>query len=116
MTRLVAHLLILFVLFTHSVMAMDVHIPHDADFHGDESSEHLAHTSTLDHSQVQTNTTSEVPCADAGGHCSHHQAHTSGLVCVNALSYSGIKPVLFSQLKQSTFLYTQTPPRRPPKA
>lgn len=115
MTRSIAYFLIIFVLFTHSTMAMDVHIPHDSGFHVDEPAEHLAHTSKLDHSQLQTNP-SEAACADASGHCSHHQAHASGLVCVNPLSYSGVKSVLFSQFKQSAFLYTQTPPRRPPKA
>lgn len=116
MTRIITHLLILFVLFTHSVMAMDVHIPHDEGSHISnnigESVEHVAHTSTLDY----TDNTSQAPCADAGGHCSHHQAHTSGLLCISTLSYTDSKPVLFSQLKQFSFLFKQSPPRRPPKA
>lgn len=115
MIRIIAHLLILFVLFTHSVMAMDVHIPHNLDspiFHNiGEPAEHIAHTSK----QGYTDNTIQAPCVDAGGHCSHHQAHTSGLVCVNTLSYTDIKSVFIASLTPSAFPHTQTPPLRPPK-
>jgi len=79
MTRLIAHILILLVLFTHSTMAMDVHIPHQAD----HSAEHFINFSLEGSVETISADTDQTLCVNAGGHCSHHQAHTVGLVSVN---------------------------------
>ncbi len=114
MTRIISHLLILLVLFTHSTMAMDVHIPHDHE------SDHISKSHSLDIDDVDTSSSlshlERDDCSDAGGHCSHHQAHTAGLISVNTLSSLSIQPTLFLSLKSIAFVYQQTPPRRPPKA
>jgi len=105
MYRRIAKFLILLVLFTHSTMAMDVHIPHD-------DADHIT-----DSSNISTAINLDQPsCIDAGGHCSHHQAHTSGLFSVNTLGDIDCQSVLFALLKTSAFTHTQAPPLRPPKA
>jgi hypothetical protein len=121
MTRIIANLLILLVLFTHSTMAMDVHFPHDTlpldkhvtlDIaHSDDHTEHLATISSID----EAADIEQAMCADAGGHCSHHQAHTAGLISVNTLPNTKVQPVLLSQFEKSVFIHTQSPPLRPPK-
>ncbi len=86
-------------------MAMDVHLP-PVDQH---SAEHAAY----DHMQ---NDVDQTMCADAGGHCSHHQAHSAGLLSVNTLLDVHAQAVLLPVIKNSEFLQSQAPPVRPPKA
>jgi hypothetical protein len=112
MTRFIAHILILLVLFTHSTMAMDVHIPHKAD----HTVEHFSADFSVDFVNTVSVDTEQTLCVDAGGHCSHHQAHTVGLVSVNTLLNKKTQPILLSLVKLSALLHTQTPPLRPPKA
>lgn len=112
MSRIIAHLLILLVLFTHSTMAMDVHIPHDVDHPAD----HMSDVPSDGISVISSTDIEQTLCLDAGGHCSHHQAHTAGLISVNYLSDAKVQPVLFSILNASVFTLKQAPPLRPPKA
>lgn len=117
MKRIIAHFLILLVLFTHSTMAMDVHIPHMDEHSTNEvsfiinansdSSEQENYVATLDNQEL---------CSDAGGHCSHHQAHSTGLLSISSTFESNTQAVLISILKSSALLHPQAPPVRPPKA
>jgi len=107
MSHAIARCLILLVLFTHSTMAIDVHLPEnpDQDTVIASSLDSTSHVSTdVDH------------CADSNGHCSHHQAHTTGLFSAHALLFSDVRSVLFSLLKASAFIYNHAPPVRPPKS
>jgi hypothetical protein len=108
MTRYIAHLLILLVLFTHSAVAMDVRVCHD----NEQTTEHNTDFSTSN----PIADTDQAFCLDAGGHCSHGQAHTAGLVSLNGLFDSKIQPFLPHLLIISTFTHRQAPPLRPPKA
>lgn len=112
MSRVIAHLLILLVLFTHSTMAMDVHIlTHDMN----HSEEHVS-ASSHDLSTTISTDSGQASCLDAGGHCSHHQAHTAGLISVNTLSETRVQSILVNTLNISELINTQSPPLRPPKA
>ena len=105
MSRFISRLLILFVFFTHSMMVIDVHIQHAADYKATAYS--VAPTSVdIDHGDV---------CIDGGGHCSHHQAHTTGLFLVYAFMSSHSLSFSFSSLRLSPFLHSQAPLLRPPK-
>ncbi len=111
MTRFVAHLLILLVLFTHSTIAMDVHIPHEEDHTLSHATEHT----TNDTANTSFDNVEQSLCVDAGGHCSHHQAHAAGLVTINNLPDTQTSSVSLSLIKHSVFIYSQAPPLRPPK-
>lgn len=104
MSRITAYLLLFFVLFTHSAIAMDVHVPHATD----QSSAMLSSDlySTLD----------QQDCDDLGGHCSHSASHVSGIV--PSISLPSVEPqsVYFSTVRIVSFIQSQTPPLRPPKA
>lgn len=112
MYQSIAHLLILLVLFTHSTMAMDVHIPHNTD----HSIEHITDTYPSNNIVSTSIDLEQTPCIDAGGHCSHHQAHTSGLLSATMLVNTDKQPVFLTSLNASIFIDTQAPPLRPPKA
>jgi len=55
-----------------------------------------------------------IPCADLGGHCSHHQVHFSGLVRFTVFQALYSQPELNSFLKSYTITRKLTPPFRPP--
>jgi hypothetical protein len=107
MSHAIARCLILLVLFTHSTMAIDVHLPGSPDqdtvISGSLDSTSLV-SSDIDH------------CADTNGHCSHHQAHTAGLFSAHDLLFSDMRSVLFSPFKALAFIYNYAPPVRPPKS
>ncbi len=105
--RLIAKLLTVFVLFTHSSMAMDVHFPHNTT--------HSSQPDSVSYAASEEGTTEQTACTDAGGHCSHHQAHTTGLFSVSPLSEMQTPPVLFPQFRATLFFHIHTPPRKPPK-
>ncbi|MEE9352051.1 MAG: hypothetical protein V3U78_07315 [Thiotrichaceae bacterium] len=102
---------------------MDVHIPHDHESHGSHEVELEAIslndngylTAAAQNGASSVIATDQAHCVDGGGHCSHHQAHTAGLVSVNTLSGIKVPSVLFSSLKISALIHNQAPPRRPPK-
>ncbi len=104
MYRITAHLLIFFVLFTHSAIAMDVHIP--------IASEQVSVSYT-----VTPSTSLDLQdCGDLGGHCSHISTHVSGMASNFILPSFGSTAVVNSYIKLVPYTYTQTPPLRPPKA
>jgi hypothetical protein len=105
--RLLAKLLIVSVLFTHSSMAMDVHLPHNTT---QSSQPGIASYATSE--EVASGLTA---CTDAGGHCSHHQAHTTGLFSVTPLSEMQTGLVLFPQFQDILIFHIDIPPRKPPK-
>ena len=85
-------------------MDVDVHISHDAE-------------PSIEQATTSYPVTSEQnPCIDACGHCSHHQAHSFGLLLSNIFPDHNSQTILFPLLKTSLFLHTQAPPVRPPKA
>lgn len=112
MIKAIIHLLILLVLFTHSTMAMDVHIPINTNETANDHSTHSHNAPSINSSLIDSN---QKPCADTGGHCSHHQAHTLALVCVSALANQAFQPIFITHYKSAVFVYTQAPPLRPPK-
>ena len=91
-------------------MAMDLHIVSD-DAAIEQVSERLVDLDSHHHSTK----VDPSDCIDAGGHCSHHQAHTTGLVVINTFSNRKSSSVLFSVRGLSLRAYTQAPPLRPPK-
>jgi hypothetical protein len=109
MTQLIANLLILLVLFTHSTVAMDVRVCHD----NEQSTEHSTNFSANDPTAIDAE---QDICLDAGGHCSHNQAHTAGLVSLSTLSSKKIHPILSPLFTASVVIHPQAPLLRPPKA
>ncbi len=104
MNRLIARLLILFVLFTHSSMAMDVYLSDTLD-------QNISSLVYKDKSGVDEQTL----CMDVGGHCSHHQAHTTGLFPVAPFSEMQSNHVLFHKFQASLAFTDLIPIRRPPR-
>jgi hypothetical protein len=96
-------------------MAMDVHIPHAADHDAAEHHQPVLADSFMVDSFAVDSEQAEL-CTESTGHCSHHQAHTLALVCTRTLSSQASHPVFLSHYKVAVFIYTQAPPRRPPKA
>jgi hypothetical protein len=109
MTRLIANLLILLVLFTHSTVAMDVRVCHD----NEQTTEHSTDFSTNDSTAIDAE---QDFCLDAGGHCSHNQAHTAGLVSLSTFSGKKIHPILSPLLTTPVVIHPQEPLLKPPKA
>ena len=105
MYRIVAHLLIFFVLFTHSAIAMDVHIPNASE------------KTSVSYTDTQpTSSPDRQDCGDLGGHCSHSSTHTSAIASTFTLPSFERTSVVKSHIKLAPHTYTQSPPRRPPKA
>ncbi len=104
--RLIANLLIVFVLFTHSGMAMDMHFAFSDNTTQPNQPEIAASEKVVSGQPV---------CTDAGGHCSHHQAHTTGLFSVAPFSEMQSKHVLFHIFQVSLTFTDLIPPRRPPR-
>ena len=103
MTRITIHFLIIFLLVTHSTMAVDIYIPHQSN--------HVA-ASVSD----TTAATEQILCGDSSCHCSCHYSHSVGLITVDDVFDVITQPILFSRLKTSVSITIQTPPQRPPKA
>ncbi len=115
MTRCIACSLIFLVLFTHSVIAMDVHPDNTSQYAT------LTQVNFPDHHAPVTALATSVDnaavlCTDAGGHCSHHQAHTAALVPVHMLTARGLPPALTVSCRSFLVSNTLPPPLRPPKA
>lgn len=100
--------MLFFVLFTHSAIAMDVHI---SSIFSQEP--HLVMDSD---SEPTTLEYEKEDCGDLGGHCSHSSSHISGIVSSTSLSSLEIKAVFSSTEKIFPIANTQAPPLRPPKA
>ena len=105
--RLLAKILTVFVLFTHSSMAMDVQFPHNTI---QSSQPDIVFSITSEEGVAE-----QTACTDTGGHCSHHQAHTTGFFSVILLSEVQVLPILFPQHRATLFFHTHIPPRKPPK-
>lgn len=108
MTRLTSHLLILLILFTHSTVAMDVSVCHD----NEQTSEYSINADFSSHDATDTE---QGVCLDAGGHCSHNQAHTAGLIAFNTLTDTPNQLIVVASSVTSVFIHPQKPPLRPPK-
>lgn len=108
MYRIITYLLLFFVLFTHSAIAMDVHT---SSVSGQEP-QHIT-DSHYEHSILELD---KRDCGDLGGHCLHSSAHVSGIVSSISLLSMEIQPVFSSTEKIFPITNTQTPPLRPPKA
>ena len=104
MYRIAAHLLIFFVLFTHSAIAMDVHISNASE------------QASVSYADTQSTSLDLQDCGDLGGHCSHSSTHTSGLASNFTLPSFEKLSVVKSCIQLAPHTYTQSPPRRPPKA
>ncbi len=100
-----ARLLIFFVLFTHSAIAMDIHVPHASE---PVSSALLFSSDT--HSLVELQ-----DCGDLSGHCSHSSTHTSGMPSTITVPSFESPAVPIASLHLVPDTYTQSPPLRPPK-
>ena len=109
---MITYLLILLVLFTHSVVAMDIHIPKQSI---NPSPNHSINSIGSDNTSLLSIDIDQTTCTDAGGHCSHHKVHTTGLVSVNFFSEIKLQTVSLHPLKLFTFAHFQAPPLRPPK-
>ncbi len=107
MRQITSSLLLFFVLFTHSAIALDSYIPeHPSDHQGQmPDSEDNSFSMKIDHES----------CGDLGGHCSHSSAHTSGLFSFLQLLPLDLQPVFYSSLNPFLLQPQQTPPLRPPK-
>lgn len=84
-------------------MAVDVYIPHQSDHIADAVSD-------------TTSVTEHILCDDSDCQCSCHYSHSASLITVNDVPDVITQAVLLSRKKTSTFINTQAPPHRPPKA
>lgn len=97
-------------------MAIDVHVSfeeshhHETEFSVDAEDPLVG----LDLAGSVLADSENAPCSDAGGHCSHHQAHSSGLVLFTTFQALNSRPVLNSFLKSTAITRKITPPFRPP--
>lgn len=107
MTRLISHLLILLVLFTHSTVAMDVRVCQDSK---QTHQQNISVNSSQNSSEFEQNF-----CLDAGGHCSHKHSHTVGLVSFNTFTDVLKQQIVVASLVTSVLIHSQNPPFRPPK-
>ena len=107
MRRFTAYLLLFFVLFTHSSIAMDVHFEHASN----HTHEHLSDT----HSVEISSDHDPGNCGELGGHCSHSYAHVSGLVSSMKILSLEMQSVFCSSPRFISHSYTQAPPVRSPK-
>lgn len=103
----ITYSLILLVLFTHSTIAMDIHI--SSSFQQPATT----HAEPINHAHTHADAT---VCLDAGGHCSHHQAHTTALVSAPIHITDAVPPALATPCTDSLLTSTFSPPLRPPKA
>lgn len=108
MNRIITYLLLFFVLFTHSAIAMDVHIPSVFS-----QEPHLVIDSDSEPTALELE---NKDCGDLGGHCSHSSSHISGIVSSISLSSLETKAVFSSTEKIVPVAHPQAPPLRPPKA
>jgi len=115
MFQLTARLLIFFILFTHSAIAMDVHVPHE------HTSSHEQVSVLAPQSLQNTKHDSQISlsihdCNDLGGHCSHSSAHISGITYRLQLPAFKVDTSLNAWIHIAPYIHTETPPHRPPKA
>lgn len=102
-------------------MAMDVHLPHAVDQSITIDTLHSLHSDPVDKSLILTQEliktdNAQSSCADASSHCSHNQAHSTGLLAIATIITANVDSVSLSYINQKGILNTQAPPVRPPKA
>ncbi len=111
MFRITAHLLLFFIVFTHSAIAMDVHVPHAS---GQDTVILAGDNHTGDSASPVSGDFQD--CGDLGGHCSHSSTHISGIASRVILPSLETGTVLHAIFDNRLHSYSQTPPLRPPKA
>ncbi len=108
MYRFTPHILILFVLFTHSFMMVDTNLRSPNNLPA--STQETATVDTIIVLDSVKNT-----CIDTCGHCSHHLSHSLALLLSDSIPFYYKQTVLSPLLKVSLLSYTQAPPINPPK-
>ena len=108
MYRIIVYLLFFFIAFTHSAVAMDIHV---SNMLGQESA------STQ---KVPSTTLSEKINSDGhdslNEHCPHSSSHTSGIISSIKFPSVETQPAFISFVKTNSCSVSQSPPLRPPKA
>jgi uncharacterized protein YxeA len=102
MKNIIIHLLILLVLVTHSVMAVDVYISHDID----NSMNFVMDTTAIAEQAI---------CDDSDCHYSCYHAHSVSFISSHNVPDTLTRSILLPIVKTSIFIHTQAPPHRPPK-
>jgi hypothetical protein len=94
---------------------MDVHIFAISD-HGSHSTQHPAQHSAQSIINIDIEDMLDKDnCGNLGGHCSHISSHLSGIVSSITFPFLESQSIFSFTVNNNPILYTQSPPRRPPK-
>ncbi len=107
MRKISTYLLLFFIVFTHSTIAMNTHELFTTVSSGDILGDSITVLQTVD---VDKN-----DCGDADMHCSHSSSHVSGIVSSVNFPTIDRQPVYKSIVKDKAFVFTQAPLLRPPR-
>ncbi len=107
MRKISTYLLLLFMVFTHSTIAMDTH----------GLSTPVSSGNILDDSitALQILTVDKSDCGDVDMHCSHSSSHVSGIVSSVNFPTIDRQRVYEPVIKDKAFIRTQAPLLRPPR-